>query len=212
LLGCILTTRACIDNQKKLLSSNISTCPHNMANFGQLTAEICLSVSGIPGNFNGFRVLPSLLQRRRSPKANQTLQDVWPSPALAHYIYISWGSCTLTKFCPVQYSLYVQVLRSPILAALLHGTQGAGVSQTLRRGTRNGITELSQRAPPIFSWATMILGIGPHSSSFLNLCDLETANNCLNNDTSIASVFLISAFLSIRHSDPPLSTSMCCGF
>ena len=27
-----------------------------------------------------------------------------------------------------------------------HGTPAAGVSQTLRRGTRNGITELSQRA------------------------------------------------------------------
>jgi len=40
-----------------------------------------------------------------------------------------------------------------------------GVSQTLRRGTRNGITELSQRAPPIFGWAAITLGIGPHSSS-----------------------------------------------
>ena len=37
-----------------------------------------------------------------------------------------------------------------ILAALLHGTPAADVSQTLRRGTRNGITELLQRAPSIF--------------------------------------------------------------
>jgi len=36
-------------------------------------------------NFNGFRVLPSLLQRRRSPEGNQTLHDVWPSPELVHY-------------------------------------------------------------------------------------------------------------------------------
>jgi len=36
--------------------------------------------------------------------------------------------------------------------------------QTLRRGIRNGITELSQRAPPIFGWAAMTLGICPHSS------------------------------------------------
>jgi len=38
----------------------------------------------------------------------------------------------------VQNSLCVQVLRSHILAALLHGTAGtpaAGLSQTLRRGT-----------------------------------------------------------------------------
>jgi len=38
------------------------------------------------------------------------------------------------------------------LAALLHGTPAAGVSQTLQRGTKNGIMELSQRAPPIFGW------------------------------------------------------------
>ena len=54
------------------------------------------------------------------------------------------GFCPLTEFCQVQTSLCVQVLRSPILAALLHGTRPVGVSQTLRRGTRNGITELSQ--------------------------------------------------------------------
>ena len=67
-----------------------------------------------------------------------------PFPGLVHYIYIFVGSfCTLTGFCPVQNSLYIQVLRSSILAALLHGTPAAGVSQSLRRGTRNGITELS---------------------------------------------------------------------
>jgi len=44
-----------------------------MANFSQLTAEIRLPVWGTPANFNGFRILPLLLQRRRSPKANQTL-------------------------------------------------------------------------------------------------------------------------------------------
>ena len=59
-----------------------------------------------------------------------------------------------------------QVLRSPILAALLHGTRPVGVSQTLRRGTgvMNGITELSETAPPICRWAVIALGIGPHSS------------------------------------------------
>ena len=70
----------------------------------------------------------------------------------------------MTEFCPAQNSLYVHVLRSPILAALLHGSPAAGISQTLRRGTRNGIMELPQRAPPIFGWAAITLGIGPHSS------------------------------------------------
>ena len=63
---------------------------------------------------------------------------------LVHYIYSFGSSCPLMKFCQVQNSLYVQVLRSAIglLSALLHGTRVAGVSQNLRRATMNGITEL----------------------------------------------------------------------
>jgi len=86
----------------------------------------------------------------------------------------------MTEFCPVQNSLYVQVLRSPVLAALLHGTAAAGVSQTLRRGPRNGITELSQTAPPIFGWAAITLGISPHSSFFC-----ESVHLCVGRDTRI---------------------------
>jgi len=87
------------------------------------------------------------------------------SLAGTRYIHF-WGSCPLTQFCQVHNSLYVHVLRSPILAALLHSTPAAGVSQTLWHGTRNGITELSQRAPPIFGWAAITLGVGPHSGFY----------------------------------------------
>jgi len=135
-----------------------SICPYNVANFGPLTADICWRVWGTPANFNRFHVLPSLLQRCRSPEANQTLHDVWPSPRLLNYIYISGGSGTMTEFCHMQNSFYVQVLRSLILPALLHGTPAAGVSQTLWRGTRNRITKLPQRAPPIFGRAAITLG------------------------------------------------------
>jgi len=129
---------------KKLLSSNISsTRPYNMANFGPLTVEIGSGVWGTRANFNGFRVLASFLQRRRSPEANQTLHDVWQSPGLVYSIYIFGGSCPLTEFCQVQNSLCVQILRSSALAALLHGTGAVGVSQTLRHGRRNGIMEPS---------------------------------------------------------------------
>jgi len=38
------------------------------------------------------------------------------------------------EFCPVQNSLYVQILRSRILAALLYVTRAVGVTKTLRRG------------------------------------------------------------------------------
>ena len=113
-----------------------------MVNFGPLTAEIDSGVWGTPTNFNGFRVLASLLHRRRSTEVNQTLHDVWPSPALVHYIHTIEGFRPLTEFCQVQNSLCVQVVRSPILAALLHSTRTVSVNQTLRRGTRNGITEL----------------------------------------------------------------------
>jgi len=121
-----------------------------------------LGVWGSPENFNRFYVLASLLQRCRSPEASQTLHNVWPSPGLLHCIL--GGYCPLTEFHHVQNSLCVQVLRSPVLAALLHGTPAASISQTLRRGTRNGITELLQKVPPIFSWAAITFGIGQHSS------------------------------------------------
>ena len=79
-------------------------------------------------------------------------------------IYIFGGSCPLTEFCLMQNSLYVQLLRSPILAALLHGTPSESVIHALRHATRHGITELSQRVQPIFSWAAITLDISPHSS------------------------------------------------
>ena len=97
--------------RKNLLSINIScTCSHNMVNFGPLSAKIDWRVWGTPANFNGFRILASLLQRRRSTEANQTLHGVWPSPAwLVHYIYIFGGSCPVTEFCQVQNSFCVHL-------------------------------------------------------------------------------------------------------
>jgi len=38
----------------------------------------------------------------------------------------SGASCRLTEFCHAQNARYVQVLRSPILAALLRGTSAPG--------------------------------------------------------------------------------------
>jgi len=111
----IFATKACIDNQKKyLLNSNIfSTCPSNMVNFGPLMADISSGVWGTPANFNGFHVFASLLQRCRSPEANQTLHDVWLSPGLVHYtVYTFSGLLPLTEFRHVQNSLCVRVLHS----------------------------------------------------------------------------------------------------
>jgi len=59
-----------------------------MVIIGPLAAGIGAGAWGTPANFNGFRVLASLLQQRRSPEANRTLHDVWPSSGLLHCIYI----------------------------------------------------------------------------------------------------------------------------
>jgi len=142
-----------------------------MVNFGPLTAEIGSEIWGTPANFNGFRVLASLLQRRRSTEVNQTLHDVWSSPGLVHYIIHFGGSCPLTEFCQVQNSVCVQLLRSPVLTALLHGTRAMGVSQTLQRGSplqgmelRNFRSSFSTEGATYIPRAAVTLGIGPHSS------------------------------------------------
>ena len=131
LSGYIFASKAHIDNRKKTCQTAISPpkFSHNTVNFGPPATEIGSLVCGTSANFNRFRIFASLLQRRRSTstEANQILQDVWPSPGLLHYIYIFVGSCPVTEFCQVQKSLCVQVLRSPILAALLHGTGVVGV-------------------------------------------------------------------------------------
>ena len=68
LLGCIFTTKAYIDNRKKdLLSSNTSsTCPHDMVNFGPLTAEIGLGGLGHPCKFQRVSPLGSVTARHSS--------------------------------------------------------------------------------------------------------------------------------------------------
>jgi len=136
---------------------------HNMANFGPLMAETSSGVWGSPANFNQFRVLALLWHGHRSTEVGKTLQEVWPSPGLVHYIYIFGGSCPL--------SLCLQVLHSRILAVLLHGTGTAAISQTLWHGTRNRIMERSQRAPPIFGRSAITLGISTHSTFIIILYD-----------------------------------------
>jgi len=62
------------DNLKNLLNSNISSsCPHNIANFGPLAAEICWWVWGTPANFNGFRILAALLHGTLVVGVSQTV-------------------------------------------------------------------------------------------------------------------------------------------
>jgi len=127
LSGCIFfATKECVHNRKNPLNSNISsTCSHNMATFRPLMAEISLPVWGTPANFNGFRVSPSLVQRRRSPEANHTLHDVWPSPGLVHYIYIFGGSCPWRNFAKCKLTLRPSLVISYIGSVIArHNSSG----------------------------------------------------------------------------------------
>jgi len=74
-LAISLQLRPFRQSEKNLLNSNTSsTCRHNMANFGPLTAEIGLPVWGTPANFNGFRFLAALLHGTPLVGVMQTLR------------------------------------------------------------------------------------------------------------------------------------------
>ena len=72
------------------------------------------------------------------------------------YIHLG-GSCPLREICQLQSSLCVQVLHSPILGALLHGTAAAASGK---------LCGAEQRVPPLFGMAAITLGIGPHFSLY----------------------------------------------
>ena len=64
------------------------------------------------------------------------------------------GSCPVTEFCQVQNSLCIlQVLRSRILVAFLHGTWAVVSSQTLRRWAQ-GATYIRQGDHHVGHWPT----------------------------------------------------------
>jgi len=160
--------------KKNLLNSNTSsTCPHNMMNFGPLTAETDWQVWGTPANFNGVRVLArycSDIAQRKSTKLC-TMHDVWPSAGLVYYIYTFRGSCPLTEFCQVQNLPCVKVLHSPVLATLLHGIGAVQWASAKRCGVVQGMelwnfhsSSFSTAGATYIPRAAITLGIGPHSS------------------------------------------------
>jgi len=92
-------------------------------------------VSSTPANFSRFRVLPSYcsdVAHRRPTKLCTMFDRLLAITLCIHFR----GLMPPERILPGAKFTYVQILRSPIFAALLHGTPAAGVSQTLRRGTR----------------------------------------------------------------------------
>ena len=80
-----------------------------MTNFGPLAAEIYWRVWVTPANFNWFRVLPSLLYRRRSTEVNKTLQCLavfWAGILYMHFVgaLAPDGILPAAKFtlCPIK--------------------------------------------------------------------------------------------------------------
>jgi len=109
---------------------------------------------------------PSKFQRVSRLGFNQTARRLAVSRAGTLYIHFG-GSC-LTESCQVQYSLCVQVVRSSLLAALLYGSGGVGVSKTLRRGifTRQG-------GHPVWHWAVELSSLRNHLHSIKNIISQE---------------------------------------
>jgi len=94
-------------SEKNLLNTDTSsTCSHNMANFGLLTAEICWQVWGTPANFNDFRVLAALLHGTLVVGVSQTLQRwtegttyIWQGDHhVGHWPHSSYCYCYLSPF------------------------------------------------------------------------------------------------------------------
>ena len=165
LSGYIFATKVRINNRKKLLSSNIfPTCLYNMVNFGLLAAETVSLVWGTR--------VPSKRQRLSRLGFLAATSLTGGQPNFARCLAVSCAATLCIHFrrlLPADgISHHVKFTLRPSLAFSYIGSVTAALQQRasakLRRGTRNGITELSQRAPPIFGWAAITLAIGPHSS------------------------------------------------
>ena len=117
---------------------------------GPLAAEIGWRVWGTPANFNGFRVLVSLLQRRRSTEVSQTLYHVWPCPAL----YVHFRGLLPPN----------GILRGTLRPRLAFSGFGSCTAMALEQWSSAKLCGVQQRAPSIFSRAAITLSIGPHSS------------------------------------------------
>jgi len=82
-IGHVSTIGKKLVKQQYVLHMSPTIC--HMVNFSLPAAEIVSLVWDTLANFNGFRVLASLLQRRRLTEASQTLHNVWPLPGLVDY-------------------------------------------------------------------------------------------------------------------------------
>jgi len=127
-----------------------------MVNFGPATADIGSGVWGTPANFNRFRVLASLLHRRRSTGGgvNKTLQAVWPSPGLVHYMYIL-GLLPPNGILPAAIFTLRPSLAFSYIGSVTARHSSSGIQPNFAAWYKESNYELLQKAPPIFGWAAI---------------------------------------------------------
>jgi len=158
LSSSIFATKARIDNRKKLVKQQYFLhMTHNMVNFGPLAAEIDWRVwapQQISTGFAFWLCYCSDVAHRKSTKLCTMLGRL-----LGWYtIYSFSGALARDGILPrAIFKSFVVLFCQRYCTALQQRA-----SAKLRRGTRNGITELSHTAPPIFGLAAITLGIGPH--------------------------------------------------
>jgi len=172
-----------------------------MVNFSPLAAESGWRVWGTPANFNGFRVLASLLHRHRSterdqPNFAQCLTVSW-ADKLLHF----WELLPLTEFCQVQNDF---ASKSCVLLYWQH------YCTALEHWASAKLCGVQQRAPPICGSAAIRLGISPHSSNGNNYKDVLPNINCTQaaETTEKCCFCLCDLDLQTRPSEGPNTSSM----
>ena len=144
LSGYIFANKVHIDNQRKFVKQQYLL--HMFSQYAELRPTNgwdWLRSLGHSSKFQrvsrlGFVTAPTSLNGGQ-PNFLWCLAVSWAGTLYIHY----WGRLPPNGILSGAKFTCVQVLRSHILAASLHGTRTVSVSQILRRGTRNGITELS---------------------------------------------------------------------
>jgi len=125
----IFATKACIDNWKETCynSNTSSRCHPQYSKLRPTNGKDGLAGLGHPSKFQPVSRL-GFVTAATSFTGGQPNFAGCLAASCAGTLYIFGGFCPVTEFCHLQTSLCVQVLRSPILAALLYGTRAVGVS------------------------------------------------------------------------------------
>ena len=113
-----------------------------MVNFGQIAAEICWRVWGNPANFNRFRVLASLLHRRRSTEST-TLCRMFDRLLAWYTIYTFWGLLLPNGILPAAKFTLRPSLAFSYIGCITAWHSSSGRQPNAVDWYKDGITELS---------------------------------------------------------------------